>query len=266
MFCPSCNAKLNINSSELNRLCSSCDFNLLEFILSKPKTVMPEIILESLIYIFGDNIVYNEQKLTGIISDCFGANSSIRRQLLISVKEKIPSKILEIKNHDQFELKLKSIIEELRQKTFIEFQIAENIIYYWKYALGVKDDVINLNYESLDFVMLINKRDRLVFPSFYTDEHVFSSYILTKLRRLLPDIKFDSYFVHAAYLIVSLQQGSTPIVQSKLEILYSRASIIIDQLETLGIIGPFEGSVYRQVLIKDTDTLTTFLLNFKTGI
>ena len=40
---------------------------------------------------------------------------------------------------------------------------------------------------------------------------------------------------------------------------YNRAGRLIDQMEEAGIIGPFEGSKARQVLISDLDTLEQFL-------
>ena len=42
---------------------------------------------------------------------------------------------------------------------------------------------------------------------------------------------------------------STSLLQRKLSLGYSRAARIVDKLEKLGIVGPFEGSKPRQVLI-----------------
>jgi S-DNA-T family DNA segregation ATPase FtsK/SpoIIIE len=58
------------------------------------------------------------------------------------------------------------------------------------------------------------------------------------------------------------QQGSTSLIQRKLSIGYNRAGRIIDQLEAAGIVGPFEGSKARQVLISDEYSLEQFLKNF----
>jgi S-DNA-T family DNA segregation ATPase FtsK/SpoIIIE len=44
-------------------------------------------------------------------------------------------------------------------------------------------------------------------------------------------------------------------LQRKLKLGYNRAGRIVDQLEAAGIIGPFEGSKAREVLIKDILTL-----------
>ena len=58
----------------------------------------------------------------------------------------------------------------------------------------------------------------------------------------------DPLFEEAARLICSTQQGSTSMLQRKFSIGYNRAGKIIDQLEAMGIVGPYEGSKARQVL------------------
>ncbi|HCY00012.1 MAG TPA: cell division protein FtsK, partial [Bacteroidales bacterium] len=63
--------------------------------------------------------------------------------------------------------------------------------------------------------------------------------------------KRDNLFEDAARLLVSHQQGSTSLIQRKFSIGYNRAGRIIDQLEAAGIVGQFEGSKARQVLIQD---------------
>ena len=69
----------------------------------------------------------------------------------------------------------------------------------------------------------------------------------------------DSMFEDAARLIVMHQQGSTSLIQRKLKLGYNRAGRIIDQLEATGVVGPFEGSKAREVLIPDDYALEQFL-------
>jgi len=71
--------------------------------------------------------------------------------------------------------------------------------------------------------------------------------------------KRDELFDDAARLIVAHQQGSTSLIQRKLSIGYNRAGRIIDQLEAAGVVGAFEGSKARQVLILDEYELEKFL-------
>lgn len=71
----------------------------------------------------------------------------------------------------------------------------------------------------------------------------------------------DSLFREAAEVIVTAQQGSASLIQRKLKLGYNRAGRIIDQLEAAGIVGPFEGSKARAVLIPDLNSLEQFLNN-----
>jgi S-DNA-T family DNA segregation ATPase FtsK/SpoIIIE len=65
----------------------------------------------------------------------------------------------------------------------------------------------------------------------------------------------DKLFREAAEVLVIAQQGSASLLQRKLKLGYNRAGRLIDQLEAAGIVGPFEGSKARQVLIPDLQSL-----------
>jgi S-DNA-T family DNA segregation ATPase FtsK/SpoIIIE len=69
----------------------------------------------------------------------------------------------------------------------------------------------------------------------------------------------DSMFEEAARCIVMHQQGSTSLIQRKLKLGYNRAGRLVDQLERAGIVGPFEGSKARAVLIPDEYQLEQLL-------
>ncbi|MFO7574221.1 MAG: DNA translocase FtsK [Bacteroidales bacterium] len=71
--------------------------------------------------------------------------------------------------------------------------------------------------------------------------------------------KRDSMFDEAAKVVVQHQQGSTSLIQRKLSIGYNRAGRIIDQLEAAGIVGAFEGSKARDVLVSDMMSLEQIL-------
>jgi DNA segregation ATPase FtsK/SpoIIIE, S-DNA-T family len=69
----------------------------------------------------------------------------------------------------------------------------------------------------------------------------------------------DVLFDDAARVIVVHQQGSTSLIQRKLKLGYNRAGRLIDQLEAAGVVGPFEGSKARSVLIPDEYSLEQLL-------
>jgi S-DNA-T family DNA segregation ATPase FtsK/SpoIIIE len=71
--------------------------------------------------------------------------------------------------------------------------------------------------------------------------------------------KRDPLFDEAARLVVQHQQGSTSLIQRRMQLGYNRAGRIIDQLEAAGIVGPFEGSKAREVIVQDPQTLEQIL-------
>ena len=75
----------------------------------------------------------------------------------------------------------------------------------------------------------------------------------------LDDGDRDSMFEEAARLVVQTQQGSTSLIQRKLKLGYNRAGRIVDQLEAAGILGAFEGSKARRVLIPNEAALAAHL-------
>jgi S-DNA-T family DNA segregation ATPase FtsK/SpoIIIE len=99
----------------------------------------------------------------------------------------------------------------------------------------------------------------------YPDAHLLPEYIGeeggTNLDIDIADR--DTLFREAAEIIVIAQQGSASLLQRKLKLGYNRAGRIIDQLEAAGIVGNFEGSKARQVLVQDLVALDQLLENEK---
>ncbi|MBI1805117.1 MAG: DNA translocase FtsK 4TM domain-containing protein [Ignavibacteriae bacterium] len=69
----------------------------------------------------------------------------------------------------------------------------------------------------------------------------------------------DEFFEEAAHLIVRHQQGSVSLLQRRLKVGYSRAARLVDELEAAGIVGPFDGSKARDVLVETDEQLETIL-------
>ncbi|HIY09302.1 MAG TPA: DNA translocase FtsK, partial [Firmicutes bacterium] len=59
----------------------------------------------------------------------------------------------------------------------------------------------------------------------------------------------DEYLDQAIECVVEAGVASTSLLQRRLKLGYARAARLIDSLEQKGIVGPFEGSKPRQVLI-----------------
>ena len=69
----------------------------------------------------------------------------------------------------------------------------------------------------------------------------------------------DELFEEAARVIVRYQQGSVSLLQRKLKIGYARAARIVDELESANIVGPFDGSKAREVLVETEAELDQLL-------
>ena len=97
----------------------------------------------------------------------------------------------------------------------------------------------------------------------YSDAYILPEYVGeesgTSLDNNINDR--DKLFREAAEVIVTAQQGSASLLQRKLKLGYNRAGRLIDQLEAAGIVGPFEGSKARQVLVPDFIALNQLLDN-----
>ena len=63
------------------------------------------------------------------------------------------------------------------------------------------------------------------------------------------DSDYDELLPQAVDVIFDTKQASVSMLQRRLKLGYARAARIVDQMEELGIVGPFEGSKPRQVLI-----------------
>ncbi len=99
----------------------------------------------------------------------------------------------------------------------------------------------------------------------YADAHLLPEYI-EESGEGSKDVDLndrDPLFEDAAQIIVQHQQGSASLLQRRLKLGYNRAGRIIDQLESAKIIGPFEGSKAREVLVKDPMTLEHILSSVK---
>lgn len=69
----------------------------------------------------------------------------------------------------------------------------------------------------------------------------------------------DEFFAEAARLVIRNKEASVSMLQRRLNVGWARAGRIIDQLEQAGIVGPYEGSKSRKVIVQDETDLEKIL-------
>jgi len=75
----------------------------------------------------------------------------------------------------------------------------------------------------------------------------------------LIDDSRDELFEEAAKTLIRHQQGSVSLLQRRLKVGYARAARIMDELEAAGIVGSFDGSKGREVLLNNETDLEALL-------
>jgi DNA segregation ATPase FtsK/SpoIIIE, S-DNA-T family len=148
-------------------------------------------------------------------------------------------------------------------RTILDSPGANQLIGRGDMLISVGSDMIRLQCAFIDTPEIERITNHISSQQSYPEAHLLPEYVdesRSDLNGLDQDDK-DDLFEKAARLVVEFQQGSTSLIQRKFSIGYNRAGRIIDQLESAGIVGPYEGSKARQVLIKDLLSLEQFLDN-----
>lgn len=153
------------------------------------------------------------------------------------------------------------VTSKIDSRTILDSSGAEQLIGRGDMLLSTGNDLIRLQCAFVDTPEIDNVTD------FIGSQRAFPSALLLpevpdeetdSTSEFDPDDR-DSMFVEAARILVQTQQGSTSLLQRKLRLGYNRAGRIIDQMEAIGIVGPFEGSKAREVKIKTEMELNEFL-------
>jgi S-DNA-T family DNA segregation ATPase FtsK/SpoIIIE len=154
------------------------------------------------------------------------------------------------------------VTSKIDSRTILDAGGAEQLIGMGDMLLSQGSDVTRLQCAFLDTPEVDAVCDWIGEQKGYPDAYLLPEFEGEEGEGSLTDIDLadrDPLFDEAARLIVLHQQGSTSLIQRKLKLGYNRAGRIVDQLEAAGIVGPFEGSKAREVLIQDEASLERLL-------
>ena len=154
------------------------------------------------------------------------------------------------------------VISKIDSRTILDSGGADQLVGRGDMLMSTGSDLIRLQCAFIDtpevekLTSYIGSQrgysDALHLPEFKDEEND------TKSGDVDPSER-DELFEDAALIIVQTQQGSTSLLQRKLKLGYNRAGRIIDQLESAGIVGAFEGSKARDVKVGSEMALEQFL-------
>lgn len=154
------------------------------------------------------------------------------------------------------------VTSKIDSRTILDAGGAEQLIGMGDMLLSMGSDMIRLQCAFLDTPEVDAICDWIGEQRGYSDAYLLPEFVGEEGDNGIGDIDLnerDPLFDDAARLIVRHQQGSTSLIQRKLKLGYNRAGRIVDQLEAAGIVGPFEGSKAREVLIQDEHSLEQLL-------
>jgi S-DNA-T family DNA segregation ATPase FtsK/SpoIIIE len=153
------------------------------------------------------------------------------------------------------------VTSKIDSRTILDTGGADQLIGRGDMLLSTGADLIRLQCAFVDTPEVERITEYIGAQRGYSDAYLLPEYVDESgegSRDIDPDDR-DPLFEEAAQLIVQHQQGSASLLQRRLKLGYNRAGRIIDQLEAARIIGPFEGSKAREVLIKDPISLGQIL-------
>ncbi len=155
------------------------------------------------------------------------------------------------------------VTSKIDSRTILDSQGADQLIGRGDMLFTQGNDLVRVQCAFVDTPEVEKITDFIGSQKAYPDAHLLPEYVGEEGGTSL-DIDAsdrDALFMEAAEVIVTAQQGSASLLQRKLKLGYNRAGRIIDQLEAAGIVGPFEGSKARQVLVTDLNALQQHLNN-----
>lgn len=155
------------------------------------------------------------------------------------------------------------VTSKIDSRTILDAGGADQLIGRGDMLFTQGNDLVRLQCAFVDTPEVERITDFIGSQKAYPDAHMLPEYVGEESGTSLDDNvdERDKRFREAAEIIVTAQQGSASLLQRKMKLGYNRAGRIIDQLEAAGIVGPFEGSKARQVLVTDLTALDQILEN-----
>jgi DNA segregation ATPase FtsK/SpoIIIE, S-DNA-T family len=154
------------------------------------------------------------------------------------------------------------VTSSIDSRTILDMGGAEQLVGQGDMLLAINSEVIRLQCPFIDTREIEDICEYIGGQRGYDEAYALPEYegedAAEGKAELNPD-DFDTLLPDAARLIVTHQQGSTSLIQRKMKLGYNRAGRIMDQLEVLGVVGPFTGSKARDVMFHDLNMLEEHL-------
>ena len=151
------------------------------------------------------------------------------------------------------------VTSKIDSRTILDTQGADQLIGRGDMLFTQGNDVTRIQCAFVDTPEIQKLTEFIGSQRGYAQAHLLPEYVGEESSLDMSDLgERDPLFREAAEVLVIAQQGSASLIQRKLKLGYNRAGRLIDQLEAAGIVGPFEGSKARQVLIRDMQALEQF--------
>jgi S-DNA-T family DNA segregation ATPase FtsK/SpoIIIE len=159
------------------------------------------------------------------------------------------------------------VTSRIDSRTILDAGGAEQLVGRGDMLFSMNSEITRIQCPFLDTEEVERICDYVGSQRGYTSAYLLPDYEETQEDRSDIDLgEKDPMFEEAANLVVAHQQGSTSLIQRKLKLGYNRAGRLMDQLEAAGIVGPFEGSKARTVLVPDTYSLEQILQGIEGNI
>lgn len=154
------------------------------------------------------------------------------------------------------------VTSSIDSRTILDMGGAEQLVGQGDMLLAINSEVIRLQCPFIDTKEIEDVCDFIGSQRGYDDAYLLPEYEgedAAEGRSEINTDDFDHLLPEAARLIITHQQGSTSLIQRKMKLGYNRAGRIMDQLESIGVVGPFTGSKARDVMFHDLSGLEEHL-------